>query len=300
MSLTKTYSDRIAKLKQKYDKLKKGREKLLTLLDEVEISESVYNSNAIENSTLSLSDTERVLIDLELSRNTSIREVFEAKNLARVIEHLNKKEALVPLSLDMILFLHNILLTAIRDDWAGRFRNDNEYVKVGKHLAPRPEDVQVLMQDLVQKYNNQAIIPKHPVSRIAKFHLDFETIHPFCDGNGRVGRVLINYQLVQLDFPPVIIRDSSKKTYYKSFDDYRVAGSTQNLEKVIALALIESFHKRIAYLDGQKIIKLSDYIKNNNLSAANVTNMAKVQTIPAFRDKGVWMIGVGQDFEQQK
>lgn len=292
MSLTKTYTDRIINLKQKYDELKAGREKLLTLLDEVEISESVYNSNAIENSTLSLPDTERVLIDLELSRNTSIREVFEAKNLARVIEYLNKKQTLPLLSLDMILFLHNILLTAIRDNWAGRFRTDSEFVKVGKHIAPRPEDVLGLMQDLLNKYNNQAIIPEHPVSRIARFHLDFETIHPFCDGNGRVGRVLINYQLVQVDFPPIIIRDSSKKTYYKSFDEYRSSGSIQNLEKIISLAVIESFHKRIAYLSGLKIIKLSDYIKNNELSGANITNMAKVQTIPAFRDKGVWMIGV--------
>jgi Fic family protein len=296
MSLTKTYSDRISKLKQKYDQLRIDREKLLTLLDEIEISEAVYNSNAIENSTLSLCDTERVLIDLELSRNTSIREVFEAKNLARVIEHLNKKENLPNLSIEMILFLQNILLTAIRDDWAGRFRKETEYVKVGKHLAPRPEDVPQLMQNLLLEYNDQTLITKHPISRIAKFHLDFETIHPFCDGNGRVGRVLVNYQLNQFGLPPIIIRDTNKKTYYKSFDEYRSSGSVQNLEKVIALALIESLHKRMAYLNGKKIIKLSDYIKINKLSAPNITNMAKVQTIPAFRDKGVWMIGVEQDF----
>ena len=292
MSLTKTYTDKIYRLKSKYDNLKIGKEKLLQMIDEVEVSESVYNSNAIENSSLTLSDTERILIDLELSKNTSIREVFEVKNLARVIEHLSKKKSLPSLSVDMILFIHNILLTGIKDQWAGRFRQAGEFVKVGNHIAPAPELVMQKVDNLIIKYNDRISKPLDPIVKIANFHLEFETIHPFCDGNGRVGRVLINYQLNQVGFPLIIIRDSQKQVYYKCFDQYRINNSNDNISKVIALALIESLHKRLAYLESKNIIKLSEYIKQNKLSAGNVTNKAKSQTIQAFREKGIWMIGV--------
>ena len=64
------------------------------------------------------------------------------------------------------------------------------------------------------------------------------------------------------------------------------------MEKILALALIESLHKRITYLKGEKIITLSEFIKANKLSAPAVTNAAKKQTIPAFREKGKWKIGI--------
>ena len=79
--------DRIGALKREYDALRRGRESLLTMIDEVEIPESVYNSNAIENSTLTLDETERILLEQSLSREVSVREVFEARNLARVTEY---------------------------------------------------------------------------------------------------------------------------------------------------------------------------------------------------------------------
>ena len=121
--------------------------------------------------------------------------------------------------------------------------------------------------------------------------MDFETIHPFNDGNGRIGRVLICFQLQCLGFPMIIIRDREKKDYYKSFNDYRDAKNTKIMEKVISLALIESLHKRITYLKGEKIITLSDYIKRNKKSAPALTNAARRQNIPAFREKGIWKIG---------
>ena len=292
MSLTKVQAQKLLELKTKFDELKVGKENILKIIDEVEVSESVYNSNAIENSSLTLSDTEKVLIDLELSKNTSIREVFEVKNLARVINHLANKEKIPELNEGMILFLHNILLTGIKDEWAGRFRVMGELVKVGTHIAPAPQLVSSLIEKLLQDYKLIDLKPIHPVTKIAKFHLDFETIHPFCDGNGRVGRVLINYQLNSIGLPSIIIRDSQKISYYKSFDEYRIDNSTKSMCTVLALAIFESLHKRIAYLENRAIIKLSQYIKDNGLSSGNITNKAKSQTIPAFREKGVWMIGV--------
>ena len=89
----------------------------------------------------------------------------------------------------------------------------------------------------------------------------------------------------------IIIRDREKKHYYKSFSDYREGRNTKTLEKLISLGLLESLHKRITYLKGDAIIRLSDYIKKQGASAAAVTNAARRQNIPAFREKGVWKIG---------
>lgn len=121
--------------------------------------------------------------------------------------------------------------------------------------------------------------------------LIFETIHPFNDGNGRTGRVLMNYQLLRLGFPIVIIRNKEKNIYYKSFQEFQKNQNTKQMEKILALALMESLHKRLAYLKHEKIIPLAEYTKKSRKSASTLLNAARRQTIPAFREKGVWKIG---------
>jgi Fic family protein len=130
--------------------------------------------------------------------------------------------------------------------------------------------------------------------KIARFHLDFETIHPFCDGNGRIGRVIINYQLMRAGFPGVIIRDKEKGAYYQSLKTYGDSKNTKFMERIITLALLESLHKRTAYLRGDAIIPMADFAKKNNKSVHSLLNAARRQAIPAFREKGVWKIGDNQ------
>ena len=120
MATTQPIIDRIQALKREYDTLRQGKVSLLSMIDEVEIPESVYNSNAIENSTLTLEETERILLEQMLSRNVSVREVFEAKNLARVIEYKRTKVKDSELDNDLILRLHQMLIGGIDDAIAGR------------------------------------------------------------------------------------------------------------------------------------------------------------------------------------
>src|SRR6266481_2571097 len=291
MAITKPLVNRIQNLKTEYEALKKGKESLLVMVDEAEVAEAVYNSNAIENSTLTLQETEKILLEMEVAREVTVREVFEAKNLARVVAYIRNKSQETEVTKEVILFLHQMLIGGIKDDIAGRFRKVGEYVRVGTHIAPAPEQVEKMIDALLFEY--VADVKSFFVDRLAKFHLEFETIHPFCDGNGRIGRVLINYQLQRLGFPGIIIRDKEKKDYYSTFAEYRDKKTAKKMEKILALSLTESLHKRITYLKGEKIVTLSDYAKTSHASASALTNAARRQNIPAFREKGVWKIAEG-------
>jgi len=276
-------------LKAQYDQLCKGKESLVKLIDESELPESVFNSNAIENSTLTLKETERILLEMKTSRNVSVREVFEAKNLARVMEYIKSKAIDTELSIELILLLHKMLMGNITNTIAGRFRAKGEYVRVGTHIAPAPEHVERTIETILLDFSSDHI--NYFADKIAKFHLDFETVHPFCDGNGRIGRVIINYQLARLSFPNIIIRDKEKLLYYRAFGEYKDSKNTKIMEKIITLALTESLHKRIAYLQGEQISTVADYAKANKKSINALLNAARRQTIPAFREKGVWKFG---------
>jgi len=293
MATNKLFCDKIKDLKTNFDTLKSGKDSLLVLIDQNEIPENVYNSNAIENSTLTLKETEKILLEQDLSRNVTLREVFEAKNLARVIEYTRTKSKEEDISKELILLIHQMLIGGINDSIAGRFRNKDEYVRVGTHIAPAPEHVEQMIETTLVDYSSDHSL--YFTDKIAKFHLDFEKIHPFCDGNGRIGRVLMNYQLLRLGFPRLIIRDKEKDQYYDAFKDYQQNKNPKLMEKVVNLALIESLNKRVTYLKGQEIINLSDYVKDKSLQAPAVFNAARRQSIPAFRERGVWKIG--KDFK---
>jgi len=289
MATLKIYQDKLAELKASFDTLKQGKGSLLTVLDQVEVPESVYNSNAIENSTLTLKETEKILLEQELSRKVTLREVYEAKNLARVVDYTRNKSNEEDISKELILFVHQMLIGGIDDNIAGRFRKKGEYVRVGTHIAPAPENIERQVDNILIDYSSNHT--SYFVDKIAKFHLEFERIHPFCDGNGRIGRVITNFQLLRLGFSRIIIRDKEKADYYQAFKEYQSSKKQKSMEKVIALALIESLHKRISYLKGSEILNLSDYVRNNNLSAPRIFNAALRQSIPAFRERGVWKIG---------
>ena len=286
---TRSAKNHIKTLKEEYDRLKIDKDSLLRIIEEAEIPEMVYNSNAIENSTLTLRETEKILLEMEVSKDVSLREVFETKNLARIIEYIMVKLSELELTKENILLFHQMLMGNIADDIAGRFRAEGEYVRVGSHIAPAPEHIEKRIGDMFIEYSSDQI--SYFLDKIAKFHLEFEIIHPFNDGNGRMGRVLINLQLQQLGFPGIIIRNKEKKDYYECFNAYRDVKGTKQMEKILSLSLSESLYKRIAYLRGETIIPVSEYAKKIDKRGSVLLNAAKRQTVPAFREKGVWKIG---------
>ncbi len=289
MAKTPAVFSKINSLRERYYKASIGKEALIRLVTEAEIADQVYNSNAIENSTLTLEETEKILLQIDLDRYISEREIFEAKNLARVVTYIDKRAKEQELTLDVILSLHKMLISNIRDDVAGRFRKDNEMVRVGSHIAPAPKEIIDRLEKMLADYN--ASNHENITNRIAKLHLAFEYTHPFIDGNGRIGRVLNNYLLIREGFVPINIKFLDRAKYYDAFKEFDKNGKTRIMEEIVAKALTNSYHKRLAYLEGKKIATLVEYAKENKLSHSNLINKATRQTIEAFLEKGVWKIG---------
>jgi len=286
--INQTTKDKIEALHQQYKSLAKGNELLLKEIALAEIPEMVYNSNAIENSTLTLEDTEKILSGGNLLRKVNVREVYETKNLAKLTEALLEKNK-SKLNIKLILGLHKTLLTHIDDNIAGRFRSGKEWVRVGNHLGANPQFVTTLMQELVDYYSQNKT--NYFLDAIAHFHAEFETIHPFVDGNGRMGRVLINLQLMNVGLPPIIIQNKSKHTeYYPLFTHYQSTMKFGGFTELFALLLQETLHKRITILTAKKIIPLSIWASQNAIKPNVAANKAKRQTIPAFRLREKWMI----------
>lgn len=284
---------KILNLKRRYDELRSGKAALLEQVDEVEIAEQVYDSNAIENSTLTLAETSQILLGQSVRREISVRELYEAKNLSNVIVYLSHRKD-QRINLDLILLLHRFLIGGIDDTIAGRLRRLGEFVRIADHIAPAPEHVQALLLEALRAYDED--LEHNFVEKIALFHLEFERIHPFCDGNGRIGRVLINQQLAGLGLPPIIIRNKNKhRDYYPVFSQYQHTkrpGTTVGMIKLLEVSVMESLHKRLAHLESKKIVGLTQFARQKNLSLPGVLAKAQRQTISAFREKNVWKIGV--------
>ncbi len=277
-------------LRERYYKASASKDMLIKLIAETEVAEQVYNSNAIENSALTFEETEKILLQIDLDRFITERELFEVKNLARVVLYINRKSKEQEINLETILLLHKMLISNIRDDIAGRFRKNNEYVRVGNHIAPNPKEIIGRLEKMLIEYN--AASHKNIIKRIAKLHLVFEHTHPFIDGNGRIGRVINNYLLIREGFVPINIKFVDRKKYYEAFKEFDKRGATTIMEEIIGRALTNSYYKRLAYLENKKIITLADYAKKNKFSHSNLINKANRQTIEAFLEKNIWKIGV--------
>lgn len=290
MAKTLHIFSKIQSLRARYYNASIGKDALVKLISEAEVTEQVYNSNAIENSTLSLEETEKILLQIDLDRFVTEREIFEAKNLARVVSYIDTRAKEQELTPEVVLSLHKMLISNIRDDIAGRFRESGEYVRVGSHIAPKPEEVMGRLERMLAEYH--ASNHENIIKRIAKLHLAFEYTHPFVDGNGRIGRVINNYLLIREGYVPINIKFIDRQKYYDAFKEFDVNGKTGIMEEIVAKSLANSYHKRLAYLEGKKIITLVEYAKANALSHSNLINKATRQTIEAFLEKEIWKIGV--------
>jgi Fic family protein len=178
-------------------------------LNEISIA-FTYNTNAIEGSKITLEETRGIIKD-KISPNRPIRDVRETENHAKVfLEMLKPNEKL---SEELILKWHKQIFLDSKPEIAGKYRE--HLVTVGSYLAPDWQDVKDLMFNLF-KFIKKDKLKFNPVEFSARVHYRFEKIHPFSDGNGRIGRLIIGFILWHSGYPMLIIEKRKKKAYYKA------------------------------------------------------------------------------------
>lgn len=197
-----------------------------------------YNSNRIEGSTLTEPDTAAILFENVALPNKSLTEQLEAKNHQTALNYLfNYVAEKKNIDENLILKLHGILMNGIRPD-AGAYRNHAVRI-VGINLpTANYMNVPKLMSEIS---TDAAEKTEDIIALTAKIHSKFEQIHPFSDGNGRIGRLLINAMLLKINFTPAIIRQEHKRLYYTYLYKAQIKGDYSQLEDFFCDAVMDGF-----------------------------------------------------------
>lgn len=202
----------------------------ISRLNEEFIIEYTYNSNAIEGNTLTLRETDLVLRGLTIDQKP-LKDHLEAvghKEAFDFVSELVKNN--VPISESVIKQIHYLVLADKKDD-RGVYRKIPVRIMGAKHEPVQPYLIEPRMKQLLQDFNEST---EHIVTKLARFHIEFESIHPFIDGNGRTGRLLVNLELMKVGFPPIDIKFSDRIAYYNAFDEYHVKHNLSAMENLFA------------------------------------------------------------------
>ena len=220
----------IDKKKKELDNRRPLTEGEIKRLNEEFTVEYTYNSNAIEGNTLTLRETDLVLRGLTIDRKP-LKDHMEAvghKEAFEFVSELVKQNE--PLSERIIKQIHFLVLVGNKDD-RGVYRKVPVRIMGAKHEPVQPYMIEPKMEELLKSFMEGK---EHIITKLARFHIEFEGIHPFIDGNGRTGRLLVNLELMKAGYPPIDIKFTDRMEYYKAFDEYHEKNNLSAMEKLLA------------------------------------------------------------------
>lgn len=205
--------------------------------------EYTYDSNAIEGNTLSLRETDMVLRGLTIDKKP-LKDHLEAIGHKEAFDYVcSLVESKEPLNSWTIRQIHSLVLMGSTSD-KGVYRRIPVVISGAKTMPAEPSLIPEKMEALLSWYNNAK--EDDFLTLLAKFHIEFESIHPFIDGNGRTGRLLINLELMKLGYPPIDIKFTDRKAYYDAFDKYCAGGSANAMAKLFAKYLTQRLRKYLS------------------------------------------------------
>ena len=213
---------RLTQKKEQLDRLKPLPESVVKQLDDWLRVELTYSSNAIEGNTLTRLETAEVLekgIGAVIS-GKPLKDQLEAINHAQALDLVKKlagqKKSHQLIGEKEIKSIHRLILAGIDDQWAGKYRQTQVFVKGTDVEFPLPHRVPYLMAEFIQWLEGQQKI--HPARVAAQAHFRLVSIHPFVDGNGRTARLLMNLILLINDYPPAVIRNEERVKYLEAIN----------------------------------------------------------------------------------
>lgn len=220
----------IDKKKKELDTRRPLTEGEVARLNEEFVVEYTYNSNAIEGNTLTLRETDLVLKGLTIDKKPlkDHLEVVGHKEAFDYVRELVKDN--IPLSETIIKQIHFLVLANKKED-RGVYRRVPVRIMGAAHEPVQPYLIQPRIEQLLIDFKNNT---DHIVTKLALFHIEFEAIHPFIDGNGITGRLLVNLELMKAGYPPIDIKYMDRLAYYNAFDEYHVRHNLSAMENLFA------------------------------------------------------------------
>ena len=273
VSLISQLSDR----KRKFNKLfkeEKSKEQLYKWLK----SELAYTSNNIEGNTLTRKETRLVIEEDITSSSKPFVHYQEAVNHAKAFDYIiDMLKSGKKINENTVLEIHKRLLSGIDDYNAGFYRNCPVRISGSRVILPNPIKVPDLMKDFFVKYEKF-----DGVADIIKTHLDFVSIHPFSDGNGRCARLLMNLLLMQNGFCPIIIRPRDRKRYINSIEKAQLTGDIDDYMKFMVTRLSQSFdtifdiYEPKKEVENAKLMTIAKFAKAVELPVSTIRYWVKV------------------------
>ena len=234
----------IDKKKKELDTRRPLTEGEIARLNEEFVVEYTYNTNAIEGNTLTLRETDLVLKGLTIDKKP-LKDHMEAVGHKEAFDYVRELvKDNIPLSENIIKQIHFLVLADKKDD-RGVYRRIPVRIMGAAHEPVQPYLIQPKMEQLLIDFKNSN---EHIVTKLARFHIEFEAIHPFIDGNGRTGRLLVNLELMKAGYPPIDIKYIDRFAYYNAFDAYHVKHNLSAMEIFFAKYINERLDKYLKIL----------------------------------------------------
>ena len=209
--------------------------------------EFTYNSNAIEGNTLTLKETAMALEGMTIDQKP-LKDHLEAvghRDAFLYVQDIATKD--MPISESVIKNIHSLVLINRPED-KGVYRRIPVRI-MGAYTEPlQPYMVQPAMEGLLIEDKKRAKT-MNIIERIARFHLEFEGVHPFIDGNGRTGRLIMNLDLIRNGYPPINVKFTDRKRYYEAFDAYYRDNDASKMTALIAEYVSERLDEYLVILE---------------------------------------------------
>ena len=288
---------KIASKRNKFKKLfndNKNREQLYKWLK----SELAYTSNNIEGNTLTRKETRLVIEEDITSSSKPFVHYQEAVNHAKAFDYIiDLLKSDIELNENIVLAIHKRLLSGIDDYNAGFYRNCPVRISGSRVIMPNPMKVPDLMKEFFEKFKQYNLL-----ENIIKLHLEFVSIHPFSDGNGRCARLLMNCLLMFNDFCPIIIRPRDRKRYINSIEKAQLTGEEETYMKFMFSRLSASFDTIFDIFDNknevpqEKLMTIAKFAKAVNLPVSTIRYWVKVGKLKAtlYTESGYMMFSQEQ------
>lgn len=218
-----------------------------------------YNSGKIENTEITYHDTREIFENGKVvGFSGDPRTIFEIENQKKCYEYLKpliiRRE---PITIEFIKEVHRILTAGTysahryeQGERSGEFKK-HDYVTGINEVGAAPDEVESEISEMLDVLSEHE--DSSPLKLATYFHARFEYIHPFADGNGRVGRTLMNYYLMTHNHPPIIIYDEDKKLYYAALEQYDISESLDSLHSFLKNQTIKTWTKALERNKGIEI-----------------------------------------------